>query len=376
MNGKQEVDEPREEVGIALVGPVRPYRGGIAQHTEMLLAALEEAGGEVICVSFSRQYPTLLFPGKSDRDPQKRRLEAANVRYLIDSLNPLTWRRAAVEIARFGADIVVLPWWTWYWAPCFGYLARALSRRGVDVRFVCHNVVDHETAGWKARLSRWALLGGDSFVVQSRHEADRLSRLVGARSLRTHPHPVYSQFPAARTSLPRRAAQELLFYGFVRPYKGLDVLIEALARCCSQDIALTVAGEFWQGEARARARIAELGLGDLVEIAPRYHSELETAALFDRADVVVMPYLSATGSGVLGLALHYGRPVIASAVGGLADIVEDGVTGLLVSPGDADALARAIDDMPAERSAAMRDAVRARARSLTWASLARCVLAQ
>lgn len=363
-------------VRVALIGPVSPYRGGIAHHTEMLFRAMETVAERVLCISFSRQYPGALFPGENDTDPEKCDIKAENVRYVIDSMNPLTWHRAVKEIARFSPEIVVIPWWTWFWAPCFGYLARALSRRGIEVRFFCHNVIDHDAKGWKSRISRWVLRSGDSYVVQAKSEAARLRLMVGARTIKTHPHPIYSQFPEAQALLPRRASLELLFYGFVRPYKGLDVLLEALAKCQNADVHLTIAGEFWQGEAETRERVMALKLARQVSIEPRYHSDSETAALFERADLVVMPYRYATGSGVLGLAFHYGKPVIATAVGAFLDIIENGVTGILIPPDDVAALAHAIDAMPKERCEGMEVAVRASAKTLTWESLARCSLSR
>jgi glycosyltransferase involved in cell wall biosynthesis len=372
--------EPATRVGgeatkprVALIGPVLPFRGGIAQHTTMLHRALA-ARGELTTISFSRQYPAWLFPGESDRDPAYAGHIESGVRYDIDSLDPVSWHRAAEAIRGFAPAGVIMPWWSAYWTLCFHHIAAAVTRARIPLVFVCHNPIEHEDAAWKRMLSAWVLGTTDRFVVHDRHGRQALlERFPNARVL-VHPHPVHGHFPAARGSLPRRAALELLFFGFVRPYKGLDLLLDALASLRGRDIKLTVAGEFWSRPDQCRAKIEALRLQEMVELAPRYHSEQEAAELFARADAIVLPYRSATGSAVIPLAYHYGKPVIATEVGGLPDVVQHGMTGLLVAPGSAVALAAAIDAMPADRAARMRGAIEALAASLTWDGFASTVL--
>ena len=134
---------------VAIIAPVSPYRGGIAQHTEMLFRALQHVADRVCLCSFSRQYPKLLFPGESDIDGEKSPLTHESEHYVIDSINPLTWREAALKIVAFHPDVVIVPFWTWFWAPCFGYLIRKLQKNNLTVRVLCHNISDHESAGWK-----------------------------------------------------------------------------------------------------------------------------------------------------------------------------------------------------------------------------------
>lgn len=358
----------RSSKRVVLIGPVLPFRGGIAQHTTMLHRALSELTDH-LTISFTRQYPTSIFPGESDRDPAYEGHQERGVEYLIDSLNPLSWRKALLRILAFEADIVVLPWWTVYWAPCFGYLAGALRHKGLNVVFFCHNVVEHESAGWKVRLTKWVLSKGDRFAVHAKQDASNLRRLISDASVSVHAHPIYDQFPAPKGELPARGDLELLFYGFVRPYKGLDLLIEAMAQ--TQDsIRLTIAGEFWEGEEQARSRIKELDLTDRIELRPRYHTDQETAELFARSDFVVLPYRSATGSGVVPVAYHYNKPVIVTRVGGLPDVVNDDKTGKLIEPDSVDALSDAINRVTRSDAAAMIPAIQDMKRSLTWTSLA------
>ncbi len=358
---------------VAVLGPVTPFRGGIAQHTTALVAALREHC-EVELLSFSRLYPRLLFPGDSDRDPALEGQVVEGARYVVDSIRPASWRRAADHLVDSGAAALVMPWWTFFLAPCIGSIARRVARRGVPVVFLCHNVVDHEAAWWKRWLAARVLRLGSGWVVQLREEAAELQRLVPGSQPRFHQHPTYSGFLRPRGTLARRAQLELLFFGFIRPYKGLDVLIEAMGLLAGEDLVLTVAGEAWDDISPVRERAGELGVAERIEFLTRYLPEDEVAELFDRADVAVFPYRSATGSGAVALAQGYGRPVIVTRVGGLPEVVEDGVTGRVVPPEDPAALAGAVRSFMADRGGPMRPAVERFAKSLTWDSLARAVL--
>jgi glycosyltransferase involved in cell wall biosynthesis len=243
---------------VALVGPVLPFRGGIAQHTTFLRRALSQET-RLLTISFTRQYPSLIFPGRNDRDSALDGYQEQEVHYLLDSLNPLTWRDTVRRILEFGADTVVLPWWTVYWTLCFGYIARSLRQRGVQVLFLCHNSLDHEAASWKARLTRLALSQGDGFIVHTAQDRLRLAHSFPEAPVKVSPHPIYQQFPRASPVPPKRGRLDLLFFGFVRPYKGLNLLIEALAKT-DDGVFLTIAGEFWGGLDETVALIQGHGL--------------------------------------------------------------------------------------------------------------------
>lgn len=360
---------------LAIIGPVPPFRSGIAQHTMMLARALAPHS-DLLVASFTRQYPRWLFPGESDREEGASAGLGSRCQFVLDSLDPRTWRRTVAIVVEHRPDAVIIPWWTIFWGPCLRYLARSISTQGIPVHFFCHNVVDHEASRWKKVLTGWVLRSGDGFFVQSSAEELRLHTLAAMGPVTVHGHPVFEQFPPAHGPRDRRAALELLFFGFVRPYKGLDVLLQALAHLRDVDVMLTVAGEFWGGLDDTHQLIAELDLTNRVQVIPRYVSEIEVAELFARADAVVMPYLSATGSGVLGLAYRYGKPVIASRISGIEEHVVDGQTGILVAPGSTDELADALRSMDATRARAMAPAIEAVASGLTWESLAQAVLRQ
>jgi glycosyltransferase involved in cell wall biosynthesis len=341
----------------------------------MLLHAFRELA-DAQAISFTRQYPKLIFPGESDRDPAFEGHVEPHTTYLIDSINPLTWRKAVKLAIAEPPDLVVLPWWQVDWAPSFSYIARRIRRAGIPVVFMCHNVTEHEAAGWKRALTKQVLALGSGHVVQTHLDAEHLLELLPDAKPVLHLHPAYDQFPPARGTLAPEHDLELLFFGFVRPYKGLDLLIEALPLLPADlDVRLTVAGEFWHGPDETAARISELGLTDRVEIVSRYLSEEEVAEYFARAHALVLPYRSATGSGVVAIAHHYEKPVIVTRVGGLPDVVEDGVTGFVVDPESPQALATAIEALSERDMTGMVEAVRRfKAEKLTWTGLADAVL--
>jgi glycosyltransferase involved in cell wall biosynthesis len=374
--GLQERVSPPGRIRLALIGPVPPFRGGIAQHTTMLHRTAR-CYSDLLTVSFTRQYPAWIFPGRGDRDPCCLDHHEEGVEYLIDSLDPFSWRRAADRVIAHHPRIVIIPWWTIYWVFCFRYLARRFRKAGITVLFLCHNVVDHESARWKAIMARQVLQQAHAFLVQSRKDEQILRYILPQAKIHRHPHPLYDQFPEAARELPRRANQELLFFGLVRPYKGLDLLIEALGMLPpTADFFLTIAGEFWQGKRAVLKRIEELSLRNKIEILDEYIPDQEVAGLFQRADMVVLPYRSATGSGVIPLAYHYDKPVIVTRVGGLPDAVTDRETGLIVEPENPRALAAAISGISREKLASMAVNIAAHKHRFSWEGLLQKIMSE
>jgi len=365
---------------FAVVGPSYPFRGGIAQHTTLLCHALARRH-PVTLYSFLRQYPRWLFPGRTDRDVSDRPLTFPGARRCLSFHDPLSWLRVGREIRRSGCDVLVLPWWVTFWAAHdLLLLGAARGRNRPRVLFLCHNVLEHEPGRVKALLTRLVLRRGDAFVVHARTEEERLREIVGEERpvLRAFLPP---SFPRERTGdgrlppelgTPADGETVLLFFGFVRPYKGLDVLLRALpAVLARRPVTLWIVGEFWRDRDRYDALLAERGLERHVRIVDRYVTDGEAAACFGRATAVVQPYRSATGSGILPVAFDRGVPIVASKVGSLSDIVEDGVTGRLVPPEDPAALAEAIlATVLPEENARLREGVRAAADRWSWSRLA------
>lgn len=352
---------------VVLLAPVQPYRGGIAQHSSALRCALD-ARSRLLTISFAAMYPRWLYPGAAPEEPGAA--PEVGVTYLIRPFSPWSWSHAVRLIRAHRPDFVAMAWWTVFWAPAWWFIARALHRAGVRVVFLCHNVYDHETAAWKQGLAQRVLSRGDAFLVHSKEGADRIREMIPGSPVQVFPHPLFTDFPEPSSILPRRARLELLCFGLVRPYKGLDVLLAAMRELGDCDVALTVAGEWWMRNEQLRADLVSCRK---VEVIDRYLSREEVANLFARADVVVLPYRSATGSGVIALAYRYGKPVIAACVGGIPDVVTDHVTGWLVPPNDPKALVQAIcrcTSDPAPRA----DVIRRATRHMSWDGLAEALV--
>jgi glycosyltransferase involved in cell wall biosynthesis len=338
-------------VKVTLVGPTYPFRGGIAHYTALLYREFIACGHQVSLYSFKRQYPRWLFPGRTDRDPSVLKLDA-ECEYTLDSLNPLTWWATAEAIRARRPDVLILQWWVPFFAPMWIVLARVARQAGVRILFICHNVLPHESRLWDVWLTRQTLGLGDGFVVPSQEEKVRLLALLPGRRVEVAPHPIYDMFASQtipcdearrRLALPP-LAPILLFFGFVREYKGLRYLLEALPAIRTEfaDIQLLIVGEFWQDKQTYLDQIERLDIARNVVVVDRYVSNEEVPIFFAAADVVALPYTDVTQSGVVQLAFGFGLPVITTWVGGLAEVVADGETGLLVPPGDCDALAEGV----------------------------------
>lgn len=347
---------------MALVGPAPPYRGGIAHFLVSTARRLRARGHEVEVVTFTRQYPGLLFPGKTQYAESVSESNEPEATRLLDSIGPMSWRRTARHLRGWQPDTVVFMQWMPFFAPAFGTVARQIRKGGARVLAVVHNALPHEPRPGDHALMRYLLKATDGLVVLSDSVRADLARL-GVDEARTPVrqvrHPVYDHFgdPLPKTEARQRLglpadAPVLLFFGFVRAYKGLDVLLDAMPRVVERvpDARLIVAGEFYEDEAAYRERAAPLG--DAVRFDADYIPDADVATYFSAADVVVQPYRSATQSGVAQIAFHFARPVVTTDVGGLAETVPDSEAGLVVPPEDpaalADALVRFFDDDLAE----------------------------
>ena len=333
---------------LALVGPFYPFRGGIAHFDEAMHRGLVARGHDVRAYTFSRQYPERLFPGKTQHvdGPNRTGIDAVPV---LDTVGPRSWWRAADRIAADGAEAAVFPYWMPFLAPSLGTMVRRLRRRGVPGVAVVHNALPHERRPGDRALTTYALSPCSGLLVlsgQVREDVESLRLGVPVEEVR---HPVYDHFgPAearadARDALRLdREAPVLLFFGFIRHYKGLHVLLDAMPHILQAlpGLTLLVAGEFYAGEADLRAQAA--ALGNAVRFYPDYIPDEQVGRYFAAADAVVQPYVTATQSGVAQIAFHYERPVITTDVGGLAETVPDGVAGLVVPPESPTALADAI----------------------------------
>jgi glycosyltransferase involved in cell wall biosynthesis len=376
-------------VNVAIVGPVFPFRAGIAYCTTRLAEELRKSY-DVDVISFSRQFPKRFYPGGDDVDPTLPRAEAA---FIIDVINPFTWLHAGWRLRQY--DNVIFVWWVWLFAPAYLVMITML-RRQTRVILQCHNVGDKEPAAWKRWLTNRVLRRADALVVHARTEADEgWERSGGRRVVRTFlpVHELGGAIPSradARATLGiENTANVALFFGHVRPFKGLDIALRAW-RELRTDAILVAAGEAWWERAEEYERLAqEMGLArtkrrsdsqsditssrtgesDLhkqVFFDFRFIPDSEIATYFAAADVVLAPYRIEAQSGVALTAFHFARPVIATTVGGLPEVI-DGTNGILVPPKDPAALARAVDEFFTTRDReSMEQSAAASARKYSW----------
>jgi glycosyltransferase involved in cell wall biosynthesis len=367
-------------VRIALVGPVYPYRAGIAYCTTALAEELGE-NHEVWISSFRRQYPKRFYPGGDDVDPTLSDRIPAAARFALDVMNPVSWAMEAAAIRRWKPDVVIFVWWVWVWA--LPYLVmRNLLDPHTRIVLQCHNVGEKEHAWWKEALSARILGSADALVVHAGTEEAEARRRLGRGAppiVRTF-LPIHElgrgkvEREEARRNLGFGAEEKLaLFFGHVRPFKGLDLALRAW-KSVRSGAKLVVAGEFWWNDEETYRRIArEEGVETRVRFEPRFIPDDEIALWFGAADVVLAPYRTEAQSGVVLTAFHFGRPVIASTVGGIPEIVSDGRNGLLVPPESPAAIADAVDAFFEGDGAGMEREAEASAGNYSWTEYARII---
>lgn len=354
-------------VRLGVLAPVHPLTVGAAAFNTAMVGALRERC-ELELLSWRRHYPPLLYrSGQRDDSSRPPRSEPADA--ALDWASPLTWRSAVRRLEAFRASAVLLPWLHAVMTPPYRWLLRH-APRGAQRVVVCHNVVPHEPFPGSRLLTRSTLRHADLLITHAPQQAAELEQLgLGTIPVLETFHPRFVAEDLARVPSAHEIAAErrrlgdpetlLLFFGAVRPYKGLDVALEAMARLpAGRDIRLLVEGRFWEGRERTDRLVRELGLEGRVEIRDEYVSNEDAALAFSASDAVVLPYRSASQSGVAQLAFAYGKPVVATRVGGLPAAIDHGRTGLLVPPEDPDALAGAIEHV-AEAPGAFEAAIAA-----------------
>jgi glycosyltransferase involved in cell wall biosynthesis len=360
---------------IALIGTMPPYRGGIAHFLETMARGLPQRGHSILPVTFSRQYPEFLFPGKTQLETSPGPSPLPTQRW-IDSIGPWSWYRTASRIGEWHAEVAIYKYWMPFFAPAFATIAGRLRRRGVRTICVVDNAIPHEHRPFDHALSRWFLRSCDQLLVMS-DTVERDLRTLGVdRPVRRVEHPIYDIFGPAVPKATARATLGLaenvpllLFFGHVRRYKGLHVLLEALPALRSQlpDAHLVVCGEFYEDERATRKRIEELAVADMVTLHAEFVPNESVGAWFCAADLIVQPYVSATQSGVAQIAYQFERPSVITDVGSLAATIPHEEAGFVVPPNDPAALAAAIARFFLEQwDERLRAGVRRRRAIYTW----------
>lgn len=337
-------------VRICLFGPVQPIRGGISHYTTQLYHSLKSAH-DVTLISYKRQYPSILYPGSSQYS-EDGSVEGPPAEWLFDCMSPLSWRRIVARVRELQPDCFIYNWVTWFHALPLGLITRGLrSLKSTRVLAICHNAKQHESLPLERHITRFALRAADALLVHSAKDEEAL-RDIGLTNPITraflpslgHLSESSISRDEARARLGTSGQPVLLFFGYVRAYKGLMHLIEAMPEILTTlpNARLLIVGEFWDDEKPYLSRINQLDIGDAVTVVDEYVPDEDVPLYFAASDICVLPYVTATQSAIVQLAYGAGKPVITTSVGGLPDVVSDGVSGLLVPPADPEALAEAV----------------------------------
>ena len=326
---------------IVFIGPAHPYRGGIASFTERLATAFLSDGHQCTLVTFSLQYPGFLFPGKTQYADKPAPVGLKIYRW-INAVNPLSWIKTGLAVRNLKPDLIIVRYWMPFFAPAFGTILR-IARFRSNTRIICiaDNIIPHEKRPGDRQLTAYFNSAVDAYVVMSEQVKDDLKKLRISKQHVFHPHPLFDHFgDQVSTSFAREKLKLdqsrgiLLFFGFIRHYKGLDLLLEAMTdqRIREKGYQLIIAGEFYEDEEKYKDYIRNNNLTDNIRLENQFIPEEEIPLYFSAADVLIQPYRHATQSGVTPLAMHFDLPMIVTEAGGLHEMVENGKTGLVVSP--------------------------------------------
>jgi glycosyltransferase involved in cell wall biosynthesis len=321
---------------IAFLSPFYPFRGGIAQFGDSLYLALA-SDNEVKAFSFTRQYPGVLFPGKTQFVAENDLDRHIPVTRVLDSINPYTWNKTAKEIIKFKPDIVLISYWMPFFAPAFGKVAGLLQKRGIKIIGLMHNVIAHEKRFGDEALTKYFFNRCDGFVLLNKSSEKDLLELKPDAKYIIHSHPLYDHYgnKIEQTEAKKKLdiplnKKVILFFGFIRDYKGLDLLIDSMKNL-SDEYMLLIAGEVYGDFKKYDELIDKSGVRNKINLQVKYIPETEIPVFFSASDVCVLPYRTATQSGIAGIAYHFDLPVIVTNVGGLAEMVNENKTGLIIN---------------------------------------------
>ncbi len=321
---------------IVILGPAHPYRGGLATIMETMAREYQSRGDEVKVYTFSLQYPSLLFPGKSQTvdTPAPHDLHIERV---VNTCNPLNWISLGRRLYHEAPDMILMKYWTPFMAPCFGTIAR-IARKNGKTKVVCQidNVEPHEHHLMDKPFNRYYLGAVDGFVYMSEQVGRELRAYTSAPAIFS-PHPMFENFGerVERNEACERLGLDaekryLLFFGLIRDYKGLDMLLEAFEGVENSDLRLLVAGEFYNDKEQYRPLLDRLG--ERVVLHEGFVKDDDVRYYFSVVDALILPYRTATQSGVTQIAYNFSVPMIVTRVGGLPEIVPDGRVGFVCEP--------------------------------------------
>lgn len=333
---------------ITIVSTAYPLRGGIAHFVGLLYKELAKKN-ETKVVTFKRQYPKIFFPGKSQHEAGDE-LEKLPSRISVDSVNPFNWLNEGVRLKNEAPDLIIFKYWMPFFAPCFFTISAIARMNGkTKIMVICDNVLPHERKPGDKLLTKMFFSAVDHFILLSKKVLEDLLSIKPAASFKVLPHPIYSNFgnpvdkAEARKKLKLTDERLILFFGFIRDYKGLDLLLESMGRLKHNNIKLMVAGEFYTDKEKYLTLIDDLKIKDYVHLFTDFIPTSEVKYYFSACDAVILPYKSATQSGIVQIAMNFRKPVIATDVGGLKEVVLNKKTGFIVDEIDSGKIAEAIN---------------------------------
>jgi len=368
---------------ILIVGPAWPLRGGLATYNERLCREFNAQGHVCQILSFSLQYPSFLFPGKTQfsTDPKPNDIE---ILPQLNSMNPLNWLSVGNSMANRGYDVVIFRYWMSFMAPAFGTIARKIKNKSsAKILAITDNIIPHEKKFFDSVFTNYFLNSCDGFLSMSRAVYEQVSQLQPNKPRAYVPHPMYDMF--GEKLLKTKAKEELeldintnylLFFGFIRKYKGLELLLKVMTYKSIRDlnIKLIIAGEFYELENETKSFIDENHLNENVVLHNHFIDSSKVKEYFCASDMVVQPYITATQSGITQIAYHFGTPMLVTNVGGLAEIVEHHKVGYVVDV-DSEKIASAIVDFYSNnKEEVFRENVFKEAEKFSWQNLVDTIL--
>jgi len=333
---------------ITILSAAYPLRGGIAHFAGLLYKELVKTN-TVDVVTFKRQYPSILFPGKTQLELGDD-VEKIPTRIEMDSINPFNWIKVGRRLKNDAPDLLIIKHWMPFFAPIYGTIAKIVkANKKTNILTICHNIIPHEKKPGDKVFTKYFFNSVDCFITLSKSVQEDLFLLYPKTKQKLLFHPVYSNFgesvskQIARDKLNLMSEKIMLFFGFIRDYKGLDILLEAIALIKNKmDFTLVVAGEFYSNQEQYISLIQKLEIENRVKLFSDFIPTNEVKYYFSACDVVVLPYKSATQSGIVQIANNFDKPMISTNVGGLSEVIENGKTGYLVEKENPKQLANAI----------------------------------
>lgn len=360
---------------MIILGSAYPFRGGLAEFHERLARAFQQAGDVVEIITFTLQYPGFLFPGKTQFSPDPPP-KGLTIERKLHSLNPMSWYRVGQYVRSAKPDLLIAPFWLPFMAPALGTVLR-LAPKTTRLISLVHNLKPHESRPGDGPLTNYFLRPNQAFVAMSTSVEADLKNWPVNKPIRYIPHPIYDTFgdPVAQASARRQLHIEaeipvFLFFGFIRKYKGLDLLLKAVGTSPLREkrFMVLVAGEFYDNKEDYESLIKELGIQDKLLLRNEFIPKEEVPKYFGAADLVVQPYRNATQSGISQMAYHFNKPMVVTNVGGLPEIVDHGQSGYVVDV-DPEAIKSALLDFMDRPKGAFDEGIQAKKATFSWTNM-------